>query len=357
MWRAASPLAMGMVISAVLLCGRPMSALAQQSAAAPDTVNALDAPQQAVQLSTTANSAAPNLWIYLIALGLAMVMGGVYLVRRARANHYRALYEEGAEVDAPPEEARPVDTQSETLKAIAQRLAQSSSDSLGALAIQSDAGSPLFALRTEGPQRECPHCHRRFASWMAICPFDAEPLREPGTSVMTARRVAAKQARASKEDVLPRLRCTTCERRYHQGALHCGHDGGKLVPDLLEDAQEAQARVVCRGCGRDTSQQRGEPSCECKEEHRDVVTLDPASLTERGLSMSICPSCRVYGSPGQTHCKGDGELLLPESVIDRNAFPVNGFGPRRKLCRKCGGRFSGAFVYCTQDGARLTPID
>lgn len=250
-----------------------------------------------------------------------------------------------------------MDTEHHELQALAKTLARNTSGELGALAVESELGSPLFALRSDGPQRECPKCRRRFASWMAICPFDHVSLQEPGHSGVNVRKMAARRAKASREDLLPRRRCLLCERRYHEDVTYCAHDGEKLIQDLREEAEEAESWQVCRCCGEDARVSAGALTCGCSEEDQDLLLLNPALMKHRGMPMSVCPTCRSYAAPGQTHCAQHGDVLLPESVFERHALSARGHGPERKLCTRCHKRFSGAYTYCPHDAQRLTHID
>ncbi len=301
------------------------------------------------------------MWIYLMALGLALVCGGLYMIRRARQQQHSRLFDVAQELETlelSRREERPSPPKESELQALAKSLARNTSGELGALAVESEMGSPLFALRTEGPQRECTMCRRRFASWMAICPFDNTPLKEPGHAHINVRKIAARRAKANREDMLPRKRCMLCERRYHENLTYCPHDGEKLIQDLREEAEEAPCWELCRSCGQDVIKEESTTlTCRCDEERADHVVINPAIMRTRGIPLSKCPTCGTYGGPGQTHCDAHDEVLLPESVFERHALPAAGHGPTRKLCTRCHRRFSGAYAYCPHDAQRLKNID
>lgn len=306
-----------------------------------------------------------DLWLYLAAIGVSLILCGVYLVRRARAHQHMKLL--SMEIDAleprplmeAPARQEPQAAAESELQTLARSLAQNSASELGALAIESEMGSPLFALRTEGPQRECPKCHRKFASWMAICPFDTTPLRDPAQQLNQARKHAIKRARASnaQEGALKRKRCLTCERRFRDDLTYCPFDAEKLVHDHREDAQEAEAWYVCKSCGEDKLVSQGELTCGCDEDARDHITLDPAKHEPPGMSLNACPVCHTYAAPGQTHCPEHDELFMPEDFIARHALPASGYGPARKICVVCCARYAASYNYCTHDKARLKHID
>ena len=335
---------------------RPAVAMAQEGARAPE-----------VNMATTATTTAggSNLWLYLAAIGVSLILCGVYLVRRARDHQHMKMLALDIEeleprplMEAPsrPEPAAPTESELQTL---ARNLAQNSAGELGALAFESEMGSPLFALRTEGPQRECPRCHRKFASWMAICPFDHAPLRDPAQQLNQARKLALKRARAAnaQDGVLKRKRCLTCERRFREDLTYCPFDAEKLVHDHREDAQEAEAWHVCRQCGEDRLASDGALTCGCEESARDHIRLDPARQESVGLTLSACPICHTYAAPGQTHCPEHDELFLPEDIIARHALPISGYGPARKICVVCCARYAASYNYCPHDKARLKHID
>ena len=314
----------------------------------------------AAGLEQSASSATPGTagtWMYLMAIGLAMVLAGLGLIRRARANQRLARFTVEEEIEPRRERPEPRVREEIELHTLARRLAMSSSGELGALATASQTGTPLFALRTEGPQRECPKCSRRYASWMAVCPFDHASLQEPNQRGATLHRLAERRARATHQEVLPRKRCVACQRRYHAETMYCPHDGEKLVMDMRDEALESSAWRVCRGCGVDAPAERA-LQCGCDESRRDVMELKPWAMTPRGLPLNVCPSCRRYGAPGASHCPEHPEqVLLPETVFERHALPARGHGPQRKLCVRCHGRFSGAYSHCPRDGERLRHVD
>lgn len=360
-WRnAAYALALGMLLSVVLWWGAPASGLAQSS---PQTPTAPILEGSAPIVHQTAASTTPNIWMYLMAMGCALVLGGVYVLRRAHIQQHTRLLAATEEPDALIDtlEMRRDDaivTGESELQAVAKALARHTSGELGALAVDSELGSPLFALRSEGPQRECPKCRRRFASWMAICPFDNAALKEPGHAGLNVRKIAARRAKANREDMLPRMRCLLCERRFHKDVTYCTHDGEKLIQDMREEAKEAEHWHLCRHCGEDALVGVKDFECGCDEDVRDLITLNPSIMRTRGIPLSKCPTCGVYGGPAQTHCHTHtDEVLLPESVFERHALSAHGHGPERKLCTRCHQRFSGSYSYCPHDAQRLKTID
>ena len=304
-------------------------------------------------------SSMTNLWIYVAALGISLVLGGLYMIKRARENQHLKSFE--ASINAleteltPPPSPKVAESELQTL---ARTIAKNSASELGALAVESEMGSPLFTLHPEGPKRSCPKCDRKFASWMAICPFDSTPLIDPSQQASQARKSAARRSRATKDDNLSRKRCLTCDRRYRDDLTYCPHDGAKLIQDIREEAMEAPSWHLCKGCGEDKPTKQGELACKCDEDHKDHVILDPSNLEISAMIFSSCPECHKYGVPGQTHCKDHPEeVLMPETTIERHALPASGYGPARKLCTVCNRKFSGAYIYCPHDKSRLKHMD
>lgn len=339
----------GRLLLALLVCaaswaGSPTPTARAQEPAPPPSSPTLQAEQPRERAEVTSS----GLWIYLLAMGLSLILLAVYLLRRARQQRFLEIEgaEEPALLPAPPERAEPAP---DALATLARSIGAESPTPANALALQTARDTPLFAPRGEDHQKkECPACHRKYAAWMVVCPFDAQTLREPGP-----RHRPSRPARGAQ--TLPRKRCPFCERRFDEGALACPFDATPLVADTLEEAAQAPELTICRTCGKDLTE-LNEP-CGCGED-ADVITLDPSDTSARTptLPMTVCPQCRTYGQLGQTHCPRDGELLVPVTSIQANSLPATGHGPRRKLCSKCGTRFSGAYVFCTQDGSRLTPV-
>lgn len=309
----------------------------------------LDTPTLTTQPEAEPQSMAPGLWLYLMASGLALLMFGLYLLRRARQQRLLEL----ASVEEPlllsPPRMREAPAEADLRAVLAQAVATDRGAAPNALALQTIEDTPLFAARGDGHSKECPQCHRKYASWMVVCPFDAATLQD-----LHARRRPARVPRG--HTALPRKRCPSCSRRFEEDAICCPYDATELVQDTIEEASSATPFTICRVCGRDIDGDE-DAACGCGEE-RDVFTLDPSNTDARAPTMPLtrCPRCRTYGALGQTHCPGDGELLLPVTSVQANALPSTGYGARRKLCRKCGTRYSGAYVHCALDGTKLTPI-
>ncbi len=295
----------------------------------------------------TPESFSPGLWIYLLATGVAMLMFCAYLLHRARQRRLLSFEEPEPTLllDSPPQL---MEREPDSLTALVQAVAKEQGTSQ-TLAISTVEDRPLFAPRGDGHQKECSKCHRKYASWMVVCPFDATPLKD-----LTPRRKISRPSR--RQSALPRKRCPLCERRYEEDAACCPYDKTQLVTDTLEEASSAPSFTICRTCGHDLED--GKELCQCGED-RDPITLHPHDNNQRSpaIPMTICPRCRAYGGFGQTHCATDGALLIPVTSIQANSLPASGYGARRKLCRKCGVRYSGAYVFCSHDGTRLTPIN
>ena len=303
------------------------------------------APQQATQ------DVSNQLWLYLIALGIAAVMFGIYVLQRARRNEFEHLEGIDDSMILDDDEPHQETNEQDMVRALAQVVASEQGSAPSELALQSGRDKPLFAPSTEGHQKECPQCHRRYASWMVVCPVDATTLKDINTRRRPPRLPHKDHTR------LPRKRCPSCGRRYEEGAEFCAIDASKLLVDTLEDAAEAPKITICRTCGKDVTKIDREHSCGCGDE-ADILTLDPSNTSNKtpSIPLTVCPKCRTYGGFGQTHCAKDGELLIPVTSVQANSLPITGYGPRRKLCRKCGTQFSGGYVYCTHDGTKLTSI-
>jgi hypothetical protein len=210
----------------------------------------------------------------------------------------------------------------------------------------------MLATRTEGRDRECPSCKRRWSSWMVVCPVDGAELGPP-------QQARAPRRMAMGESFMPRLVCHGCGRRYEQGAMFCSHDGHELLHDSPEEAARAPSFTVCRCCGREL--EAGKP-CGCAAAQRDPVVICPVEASAESarlpaVPLTVCPRCNRYGAPGQLHCAHDQALLLPVTDIHIQTFPHTGYGPRRKVCRACGETFSSACAYCCHDGEALAALD
>lgn len=210
----------------------------------------------------------------------------------------------------------------------------------------------MLASRAEERKRECPSCKRRWSSWMVVCPVD-------GASLGPVQQTRAPRIVGRGEATMPRLVCHGCGRRYEQGAQFCAHDGHELLHDTPEEAASAPSFIVCRTCGRASAD--GKP-CGCKPADRDQITICPVEASADSarlpaVPLTVCPRCNRYGKPGQLHCDHDQALLLPVTDIHTQTFPHTGYGPRRKVCRKCGAQFSSACSYCCHDGEALSSLD
>lgn len=280
------------------------------------------------------------LWVYVTALVFSMVLMGLYWARRARQRR-EFLAMDAPTLRLPVAPAQGVGEPTVTPVQSGVRAAG------GNPALAEQLRRALVAApRVEEIQKECPTCSRRFASWMMVCPFDAATLRTPG----------ATRARMPGETPLPRRACPECARRFEPDVVICPFDGADLAEDTLEDAARATTRYACRACGAHREGiSPSEGCCEAPE----PVRLDPSRSDARAptLPLSACPRCHTYGALGQTHCPHDGELLLPITTIQASTFPSTGYGPRRKVCGRCGTRFGGAARFCCHDGARLRPLN
>ena len=131
--------------------------------------------------------------------------------------------------------------------------------------------------------------------------------------------------------------------------------GMPLVEDTSEAAQDATVFRACETCGWEGEiDQRT-----CPEDGSELLVVDPSDSTSVAptIPLLICPRCREYAPPGTAHCPEDGEVLTPLSNIRMTELPRNGIGPRRKICRECGERFSGAADYCPRDGVKLVALN
>jgi len=342
------------ILFSALLCFTIWTASPDAYATSPKTtspaVTQQDGPKLQQGARTDGAEAAtlsPSLLIYLLATGVALLMFCAYILHRARQRRMLAIEEPEPTLllDSPPQL---MEREPDSLTALVQAVAKEQGTSQ-TLAISTVEDRPLFAPRGDGHQKECSKCHRKYASWMVVCPFDATPLKD----IAPKRKITRPSRRQS---VLPRKRCPLCDRRYEEDAVCCPYDKTQLVADTIEEAATAPSFKVCRTCGHDIDE--GKQLCQCDEEC-DPITLHPHDNQKRSpaIPMAICPTCRTYGGFGQTHCPKDGALLIPVTSIQANSLPATGYGARRKICRRCGTRYSGAYVFCSHDGTKLTPIN
>lgn len=202
----------------------------------------------------------------------------------------------------------------------------------------------LFATRKSSGDRECPHCKRRFGETTVLCPFDATPLKSMGLRHKRTTRPGLTGAR--------RPTCASCGRRYESAAKYCYHDGAPLSAD---SPAEVPLVRVCRACGFESTEVNGRCSCD----NPDLIEIDPSrsSIQMPTIPMMHCRRCDHVAEPGTTHCPDDRELLYPVMNISLNALPPTGIGPRRKVCEKCGRRFSSSARYCAYDGTTLKHLN
>ncbi len=279
----------------------------------------------------------PMLWIYGVALLASGVLALIWWARRVHMNRF--LLE--------PTDPLLLRLETELEEKQAGRTGamlpvESTDQAVGHLVMQAAASKPLFAITTDEPTRECPSCHRMFASWMAVCPFDNAAL-EP---IKPLRR-----AHSPRTGGLDRMRCPRCERRFEPGTQNCHHDGTRLVADTTEEAALAPSFTVCRICGQDSGHG-------CAQEPCDMVTLDPARGATRApiLPMMRCPRCHRFGGLGQVQCVHDQEMLEPIMSVQTHAFPASGFGLVQKVCPRCGELHAGTAFHCARDGSRLITL-
>lgn len=347
-------------VALAFICALALSWLASASLSFADTP---PTPQPSQTLSAKAPQAPEpqgplTLGLYLAALLMGLAGIGGYVLWRARPKF--ELEDEHEDITPSPlkQAPPPLPLAAPAAMLTARPRHDSGRFNLDALKTPTESSilKPLFTTRGEGQQKICPSCKKTYAAWMVICPVDASPLQNNPSATPPDRRKspAGRDQGAGAMQVLTRQRCPACQRRLSQGALFCPHDGKKLLVDTIEDAATARTFTICRRCGLDP-ERRTTP---CAPEGCDVVTLDPSSLqTTLGMAMTMCPRCHSFGKPGQLHCAHDEELLVPMTAVELNALPHTGYGPRRKLCRKCGTRFGGDYAFCAYDGAELTPLN
>ncbi len=202
----------------------------------------------------------------------------------------------------------------------------------------------LFSRRKSSGDRECPSCKRRFGETTVLCPFDATPLLSVGLRNKRTTRPAFTGAR--------RPTCLNCGRRYESAAKYCYYDGSALS---AESPAEVPIVRVCRGCGSESTDVG--KVCACATP--DVVSVDPSRsvIQMPTIPMMHCRRCDHVENSTQTHCPHDGELLYPVMNVSMNALPPTGIGPRRKICDKCGRKFSSFARHCAYDGSKLKHLN
>ena len=151
------------------------------------------------------------------------------------------------------------------------------------------------------------------------------------------------------------MHCPGCDRRFETGAEFCYHDGVKLVADSEEKVDQAPAFTVCDECGWEGGGDREL----CPRDGRELTLVDPSRKDRRSPSIPllVCPECGEYAPPGVARCPQDESLLTPLEYPHARALPVDGAGPRRKICRECGRRYGDAADYCSDDGHRLKSLN
>ena len=202
----------------------------------------------------------------------------------------------------------------------------------------------IFSHRKSAGDRECPTCKRRFGETTVLCPFDATPLQSVGLRHKRTTRPAITGSR--------RPTCLSCGRRYESSAKFCYYDGNPLSGD---SPAEVPIVRVCRACGSETTDAHA--TCGCSAP--DVVEVDPSRTAVQmpTIPMMHCRRCNHVESSSKTHCPHDGELLYPVMNVSMNALPPTGIGPRRKVCEKCGKKFSSFAQYCAYDGTKLKHLN
>lgn len=200
---------------------------------------------------------------------------------------------------------------------------------------------PLFNTSGHGNQKVCLSCRRMYAHWVVVCPVDSTPLSPMILSTHNKKR-----------EELDRMRCTSCERRYTMGALHCGHDGEKLSRDTSLHAERAEPSTLCTHCGAESP---GHACCD-DPEHRTIRPDDMTLPHPMLRAMWCCRTCHAIGAPGDVVCAQDDSPLVPMTALVRHALPHVGYGPRRRVCTSCANVFSASFDFCTFDGSALSDL-
>ncbi len=205
-----------------------------------------------------------------------------------------------------------------------------------------------FSIHPAASRRQCPRCNQFFDAHLNTCQNDACALTSVQSNATTTNTTQ------DSHDALQRTQCTQCGRRYEDGTRYCYVDGMLLTNDTHDDAKHAAAIKVCRICGQEADIDQEH----CPHDNTELTLINPSNLNRLtpAIPLLICSKCRQYAMPGTAFCPNDGELLTPLLNAKFAALPANGFGPRRKLCRKCGTRYSDACPFCSQDGTPLAPI-
>lgn len=189
--------------------------------------------------------------------------------------------------------------------------------------------------------RVCPTCSRRFDESLALCPYDATPLRAQDRGQWVVNR-----------DETPRPTCHECGRRYDKGANYCRSDGSELSQGLV--AGRLPIVYVCACCGDETLT---DESCGCAAPDRKTIDASNTKVITPSLPLMICPLCHSNGGFGAVLCPNDGALLRPLFNLNINVLAPSGRGPRRKMCPECGTPHSGSATFCMKDGHRLDSLN
>jgi ferredoxin len=224
-----------------------------------------------------------------------------------------------------------------------------------------DAPSAGFAPnQSREPRRECPRCSRTYPATIVVCPYDAATLRP------ARQETGGGRSKKRGQHGLERMACTGCERRYEANVDFCYHDGLPLMQDTRERAYGAPSFKACERCGweGEADDQTLCPNDACSDESSSdraskLIEIDPSDSTHvrPTIPMTICPTCREYGTPGTAFCPNDGDVFTPLLNMRVTKFRTGGFGPRRKMCTECGAEHGGHAFYCGNDGARLVALN
>lgn len=278
-------------------------------------------------------------WL-LAGAAVLLVMVGVWLRRRARAGS-------GLVTSAPSAAALEV---ARTLQlegsSTAQNVTPARLEGGGAAtsgeatraALQESLQELLATGAPASPAHHCPGCGRTFPEMLERCPYD-------GSALVSATQSAPTGAQRG---------CARCGRRFEAGARFCPHDGLALSDELVGKAARASFRV-CRTCGHEG----GPTETQCPHDGEALVPLESAS--KAGVMPTVpllrCQRCGRYGAVGQVRCPVDGTLMMPELNVRLTALPPTGFGPRRKICTRCGEAFSTHCDFCCFDGEALVGLN
>ncbi|MEZ4462098.1 MAG: hypothetical protein R3E66_20735 [bacterium] len=199
----------------------------------------------------------------------------------------------------------------------------------------------VLVATTRSRQRECPKCQRTFPESVVVCPHDATKLSIRGDA----------RHRVKVLDGVRKPTCHSCGRRFEFGAKYCRFDGQRLSGESVE---RLAVVWVCRTCGDESLEEGHECAAGC-----DVIKIDPsdARVIPPMIPMMICDACHRVASPEVTHCPDDNEVLRPMHNVRGDALAPLGVGPRRRVCKQCGRRYSGAARYCAHDGEKLVPLN